>query len=267
KKAEYGDTAATLWQSGAILVPYATAQEQKVPDHPARNSIVKLVAPQQMPKLGKAGSLLSRKALLHSLVNIESWAIDLSWDIIARFGEEERLPREFFDDFVQVAQDEGRHFRLLAARLAELGSFYGEFPAHEGLWSSAIETSGDLAARLAVEHCVHEARGLDVLPTTISRFRKNGDEETAKLLESVIYPEEITHCAAGVKWFAFLCERRAQGREGEVDKAAIVKEFHTTVRKHFRGPLKPPFNEAARKEAGFGPEWYLPLAKSDKAQA
>lgn len=29
---------------------------------------------------------------------------------------------------------------------------------------------------------------------------------------------------------------------------------------HFRGPLKPPFNDAARAQAGFGPEWYLPLA-------
>ena len=29
----------------------------------------------------------------------------------------------------------------------------------------------NLAARLAVEHCTHEARGLDVLPQTIHRFR------------------------------------------------------------------------------------------------
>lgn len=50
-----------------------------------------------------------------------------------------------------------------------------------------------------------QARGLDVLPTTISRFRKGGDDLTADLLESVIYPEEITHCAAGVRWFTFLC--------------------------------------------------------------
>lgn len=32
-----------------------------------------------MPKLGKAGSLQSRQAIVHSLVHIESWAIDLSW--------------------------------------------------------------------------------------------------------------------------------------------------------------------------------------------
>jgi hypothetical protein len=64
------------------------------------------------------------------------------------------MPRDFFTDFVKVAQDEGRHFTLLAERLEELGSFYGALPAHDGLWDSATGTSNDLLARLAVEHCV-----------------------------------------------------------------------------------------------------------------
>lgn len=77
-------------------------------------------------------------------------------DIIARFGKAEAMPREFFDDFVKVADDEGRHFRLLAGRLQELGSHYGSLPAHDGLWDSAEATAHDLSARLAIEHCVHE---------------------------------------------------------------------------------------------------------------
>lgn len=84
-------------------------------------------------------------------------------DIIARFGKQESMPREFFDDFVRVAQDEGRHFALLAARLEELGSFYGALPAHDGLWDSAIATSKDLLARLAVEHCVHEVLAMLII--------------------------------------------------------------------------------------------------------
>ncbi|XP_022004757.1 uncharacterized protein HI_0077-like [Helianthus annuus] len=120
---------------------------------------VKLVSPSLMPKLGKAGSLRSRHAIVHSLVHTESWAIDLSWclrilfkhDIIALFGKQESMPRDFFDDFVRVSQDEGRHFTLLAARLEELGSYYGAIPAHDGLWDSAVATSKDLFARL----CTH----------------------------------------------------------------------------------------------------------------
>lgn len=37
-----------------------------------------------------------------------------------------------------------------------MGSFYGALPAHDGLWDSALETSSDLLAWLAVEHCIHE---------------------------------------------------------------------------------------------------------------
>jgi len=73
----------------------------------------------------------------------------------------------------------------------ELGSSYGAFPAHEGLWQSAHETAGSLPARLAVEHCVHEARGLDVLPATIQKFKNAGDATTAALLEEVVLPEEV----------------------------------------------------------------------------
>ncbi|XP_043724836.1 uncharacterized protein HI_0077 [Telopea speciosissima] len=300
EKARLGDVTATRWLQGAITQRYHPSLDFVVPDRPARLSNVKLVSPSLMPKLGKAGSLQSRQAIVHSLVHTESWAIDLSWDIIARFGKQEAMPREFFTDFVKVAQDEGRHFTLLVARLEELGSFYGALPAHDGLWDSATATSKNLLARLAIEHCVHEARGLDVLPTTITRFRNGGDEKTAFLLETVVYPEEITHCAAGVKWFKYLCLRSrnppsstldvnclgssdsgtresestpdcvgvseeerttmADGDGGEDEIVEVIETFHATVRKYFRGPLKPPFNEQARKAAGFGTRWYEPLA-------
>lgn len=122
-----------------------------------------------------------------------------------------------------------------------------------------------------------QARGLDVLPTTISRFRKGGDDESADLLEKVVYPEEVTHCAAGVKWFKYLCQRSgeqildgdsslpvhedgADDNAMEIENEEVIHKFHAIVRKYFRGPLKPPFNEAARKAAGFGPQWYEPLA-------
>lgn len=76
--------------------------------------------------------------------------------IIARFGKQEAMPREFFTDFVKMAQGEGRHFILLAARLEELGTSYGALPPHDGLWDSAIATSKDLLSCLAIQHCVHE---------------------------------------------------------------------------------------------------------------
>lgn len=56
-----------------------------------------------------------------ALANIEQYAIDLAWDIIARFADAEvdgeRLPVEFFLDWAKVAEDEAKHYSLLDKRL------------------------------------------------------------------------------------------------------------------------------------------------------
>lgn len=98
---------------------------------------------------------------------------------------------------VKVAEDEARHYSLLKRRLEEMGSFYGAFAAHDGLWESAAWTAHSLPARLAVEHCVHEARGLDVLPQTIEKFRRHEDSDTAALLSDIVYQVRLItmHCA------------------------------------------------------------------------
>lgn len=84
EKARLGEDTGRRWLDGSISLAYPTSHSDPVPtppDRPARLSKVKLVAPKEMPKLGKGGSLRSRQAMVHSLVHTESWAIDLSWVI------------------------------------------------------------------------------------------------------------------------------------------------------------------------------------------
>jgi uncharacterized ferritin-like protein (DUF455 family) len=195
------------------------------------------------------GKRSGRVALLHALAHIELNAIDLAWDIPARFASED-LPRAFFDDWVRVAVEEARHFALLAGRLAALGAAYGDLPAHDGLWEAAAATSGDLLARLAVVPLVLEARGLDVTPAMTARLAAVGDAESAALLDR-LHADEIGHVAIGQAWFAQLC--RARGLEPQA-------VFHDRVRRFFGGALKPPFNRAARDAAGMPPGWYETLA-------
>eukprot|EP01125_Pyxidicula_operculata_P022048 TRINITY_DN8846_c0_g1_i1.p1 TRINITY_DN8846_c0_g1~~TRINITY_DN8846_c0_g1_i1.p1 ORF type:complete len:289 (-),score=62.36 TRINITY_DN8846_c0_g1_i1:173-1039(-) len=244
------------WKDGEITEVGSCAP----PDQPSRPTNIKVLPPSEMPKRGKGGTLANRIAMLHSLVHIESVAIELAWDIIARFTHL-NLPKEFYDDFVQVAEDEARHHLALKARLEELGSEYGKLPVHEGLWQSAYATKDDILARLAVEHMVHEARGLDVTPTTIERFKNGGDSVTAAILEQQIFPEEITHVAAGVKWFTYICERMKT--ENQTDHNSDPKQiFSEKVKQFFHGSLKPPFNVKARDAGGLTQEWYLPLSST-----
>lgn len=217
------------------------------PLHPARPDKPELLSPRDVPRR-RPGSEAGRIALLHAVAHIELNAVDLHWDLIARFSGTP-MPIGFFDDWVKAADEESKHFNLICDCLEEMGSFYGALPAHAGMWRAAEDTAQDFMGRLAVVPMVLEARGLDVTPGMIEVFRKAKAMSAVAALE-VIYAEEVHHVAYGSKWFHFLCGR------ADVDPTAV---FHDLVRRYFHGPLKPPFNEEKRAEAGIPPDFYWPL--------
>jgi uncharacterized ferritin-like protein (DUF455 family) len=237
---------ARAWRRGTLSAVF----DVPMPDRPARPAEPVLLPPARMPRRGKGGSDRGRIAMLHALAHIEFGAIDLAFDLVGRFGA--LFPPAFVDDWLAVGADEAMHFVLLDRRLRSLGSCYGAMPAHDGLWEAAEATVHDALARLAVVPLVLEARGLDVTPATIARFRAAGDERSAAIL-SRIYRDEIRHVAAGVDWFRNACKAR---------RIAPVSAWQRLVRDHFRGLLKPPFNDSARDEAGLSRDWYAALAAS-----
>ena len=97
---------------------------------------------------------------------------------------------------------ESKHFNLLCDRLEAMGSFYGDLPAHAGMWRSAAETADDFMGRLAIVPMVLEARGLDVTPGMITLFQKHDDPETVDALE-IIYAEEVRSRCIRFKMVSF----------------------------------------------------------------
>jgi uncharacterized ferritin-like protein (DUF455 family) len=232
------------WRLGRL----AFAFDVTMPDRPARPAAPELLPPNRMPKRGKGGSERGRIALYHALAHIEFVAIDLALDLAGRFGAE--LGRDCVGDFLSVAADEAMHFALLERRLKALGSHYGALPAHDGLWDAAYETRHDAAARLAVVPMVLEARGLDVTPLTISRVRAAGDETGVRLLERIL-DDEIRHVRFGANHFAAVCDRRGE---------TVENLWNLLVKRHFRGAVKPPFNDSARAAAGLPRTLYAAVA-------
>lgn len=232
------------WGAGRLEFTFDVA----MPAAPARPEQPLLLAPNRMPKRGKAGSERARIALWHALAHIEFMAIDLALDMAGRFGAE-RGP-EFVSDFLAVAADEAMHFALLARHLRGLGSCYGALPAHAGLWEAAESTSHDVAARLAVVPMVLEARGLDVTPATLARIRASGDEKGARILQRIL-DDEIRHVAIGTSHFVAIC------REQQKSPELCWQELVCT---HFKGVLKPPFNDSARLAAGLSRDFYAAIA-------
>ena len=242
--------AAVWFAARAAGTPLAVGQAEP-PLRPARPARPELLPPREVPRR-RPGSPQGRIALLHALAHIELNAVDLHWDIIARFTDHP-MPTGFYDDWVKAADEEAKHFNLICDVLEAMDSHYGALPAHAGMWRAAEDTVADLKGRLAVVPMVLEARGLDVTPGMIEIFRKAGDAGAIAALE-VIYAEEVGHVAYGSKWFNWLC-----GRDGEDPKEV----FHALVRRHFHGALKPPFNEEKRAEAGLPPDFYWPLTERE----
>ncbi|PYH42992.1 Rieske [2Fe-2S] domain protein [Aspergillus saccharolyticus JOP 1030-1] len=232
-----------------------------LPAMPPRDGLVD-IKPGQMPRAGRGGTQKSRIMMLHALANIEQWAIDLAVDICVRFasfrtkGDESRgLPRAFFHDWLKVASDEAKHFSLLRARLEEMGSYFGAIPVHHGLWESATLTGHDLRARISIIALVHEARGLDVNPMTIEKFRKAGDTESVQSLE-IIHNDEITHVTTGHRWLTWICAQ---------EHTDPVQVFRSNVQQYWVGALREPFNTEARMQAGLDERYYGNLVGYGKA--
>ncbi len=207
-----------------------------------------LVPPAQLPARS-AFDAAGRAALLHAVAHIEFNAIALALDAIWRFAG---LPRAYYLDWARVAGEEALHFSLLQDHLASVGHVYGDFAAHDGLWSMAERTRADVLARMALVPRTLEARGLDVTPAMREKFARAGDARAAEILD-LILRDEIGHVAIGNRWYRWFCER------------ARVDPLHAQAQlalQHRAPRPKPPFNLEARRAAGFDPQELAALTAS-----
>lgn len=225
------------WRSGILAVEAPESDRGPILNSPGLPDRPLLASPKTMPRRELNGST-NHAALIHALAHIEFNAINLALDAVQRFAG---LPADFYDDWLKVAAEEARHFRLLRDHLRGLGRDYGDFPAHAGLWEMAEKTAHDPLARMALVPRLLEARGLDVTPDIQRKLRGFGDRAGADILD-IILRDEIGHVAAGDRWFRHLCAER--GLEPE---ATFLRLLETP------GVPRPrrPFNEAARLSAGF----------------
>ncbi len=205
-----------------------------LPGRPARPELVSAKAvPARSPF-----TLEGRAALLHAICHIEFNAINLALDAVWRF---EGMPLAFYMDWLRVAAEEASHFRLLRDHLLSLDCHYGDFVAHDGLWAMCERTGGDIVARMALVPRTLEARGLDATPLIQDKLSRAGDPRAVEILD-IILRDEVGHVAIGNRWFRQLCE--ARGLDALQLYPQLVKQYDAPR-------MRPPFNEAARRAAGF----------------
>ena len=242
-----GDACESAPDGEACPVP---APGTVLPGRPARPP---LVEPGRVPARA-VGSVAGRAAMLHAIAHIEFNAINLALDAVWRF---DGMPAAYYRDWIRVAAEEGLHFGLLREHLQGLGFDYGDFDAHDGLWSMAEKTRHDVLARMALVPRTLEARGLDASPAIQAKLAGAGDHRAVEIL-GVILRDEIGHVAIGNRWYRQLCDERG------LDPVATWAQL---AREHAAPRLRPPFNLAARRAAGFEPAELDALAAAASAAA
>lgn len=208
-----------------------------LPGHPARPELKAHTSVARRSPATAEG----RAILLHAIAHIEFNAINLALDAIWRF---DGMPRDFYLDWLQVAAEESKHFGLLRAHLQKWGSDYGDYPAHQGLWTMCEKTASDIVARMALVPRTLEARGLDATPQIQAKLQQTGapDALEAVAILDIILREEVGHVAIGNHWYRHLCQK--QDLDPEAHYGQLVTDYAAPR-------PKPPLNLAARSQAGF----------------
>ncbi len=226
----------------------------KIWESPSYSKICKIVSPKELPKRRDFNNIDSLRALVHSIAHIEFSAVDLAIDAVYRFQD---MPKEYKLDWLIVAQDEIRHFKMLDNILKELDIFYGALPVHKGLFEMAYKTSNNLVDRMAIIPRYFEASGLDVNPKIINKLKAHKNNLiVSKIIDAldIIYIEEIEHVRKGDKWFKYLCK---------IEDSEPQKRYLDIINRYNLKGRAEQFNIDARKKAGFSCEELITLGAKE----
>jgi uncharacterized ferritin-like protein (DUF455 family) len=223
-------------------ISFDNSSDVKILITPSYAEFCNIVLPKEQKKRKYFDTLDGKKHLLHTITHIEYSAIDLALDACYRFRN---MPLDFYKDWLEVAEDEVRHFTMLSSLMDELGVKYGDYSVHTNLFE-AMQRTPLLLERMAVVPRYLEANGLEQNPKIMEKLRSNPDEFNQKIIKAleVILHEEIDHVRKGDRWFKFECDKTGLDYQ---------KTYLEILEKHYPGSTQKEqnLNFQARKEAGF----------------
>ncbi|MCI0501352.1 MAG: ferritin-like domain-containing protein [Epsilonproteobacteria bacterium] len=209
---------------------------------PSFYKICTIVKPHEVKQRKNLHEDEGKISLLHAIAHIEYSAIDLALDACYRFSD---LPYEYYKDWLEVADDEIRHFKMICDLLENYGVKYGEIAVHQGLFEASMR-SLTLVQRMAFIPRYMEANGLDSNQAIIKKLESI--PKTKEIIEAlkVILDEEISHVQKGDRWYKYGCSKLENFSCNYFD---IVNGIYPNSFKTNKS-----LNIEARKKAGFSDE-------------
>lgn len=221
---------------------------------PSYSSFTTQILPKQTKKREHLNTIEGKQLLLHTIAHIEYSAVDLALDAASRFTN---MPHSFYEDWLEVAEDEIRHFLMLEALMNEIGVKYGDLPVHNSLFL-AMQKTQTLLERMAIVPRYLEANGLEQNPNIIKKLSGTPDNFNSKIINAlnIILNEEISHVKKGDFWFKFECQKLEL--DSEKTYLEILEKFYPgSTQKELN------LNFCARKKAGFSCSELKALSKKD----
>src|SRR6202046_2124546 len=154
------------------------------------------------------------KSRMHGICGGEFQAMEAAGRTLYDFPD---APWEFQLDMARQVWDESRHAEIFIKLLEYVGSYLGEFPETEVLWSCT--QIDDPACRVAGINRGLEGLACDVFEQLIRLAQKMGDPVIERAVDYVL-ADEITHVRMGSKWMRKLTE----GDPARLAKAQAFQE-------------------------------------------
>src|SRR5215472_521348 len=156
------------------------------------------------------------RARLHGIYTGELQAMEAAGRTLFDFPD---APWEFQLDMARQVWDESRHAEIFIKLLDYVGSYLGEFPESEVLWSCT--QVDDPACRVAGINRGLEGLACDVFDQMIRLAQRAGDAVIERAIDYVL-ADEITHVRMGSKWMRKLCE-------GDPERLKRAQEFQDNI--------------------------------------
>ncbi len=211
--------------------------------NPSYSAFCTIVSPRDVPKRTNLTTKEGQINLLHAIAHIEYTAIDLGIDICYRFRD---MPQKFYDDWLEVAEDEIRHFLMIEKLLHSLDTNYGDIVVHNSIFEASQRTAHSLLDRLCVVPRYLEANGLDATPQILKKLKTLPESNILNNIKSsleVILEEEVDHVKKGDKWFEFTCKQQNLSKDVYIE---IINHYYPQGFSKLKS-----LNKEARLQAGF----------------
>lgn len=224
------------------------------PCRPAGMGFSKHSRKDKLPPLHEHGQKDKRAVCLHRFAGHELLAVEIMAYALLAFPD---APKGFRRGIVHTLREEQQHVRLYLQRLEKMGVRFGDLPLYRHFWSYTPHLRNPIQY-LSVMSLTFEMANLDFAPYYGASFAKQGDIESAALMQQ-IFQDELGHVSFGYNWLKKLKPENQESWQTWVN--ALPPRM---------GPERscgPTFFEAHRRMAGIPEEWIAHFLESSGSRS